>query len=326
MSTSSSSAASPSATGESNANASAFLQDVLDGLSKTRKELHCKYFYDERGSQLFDQICELDEYYPTRTELGIMLEHASAIAERIGPEAVLVEYGSGSSTKTRLLLDHLDSAQAYLPVDISGDHLHQTAQQLRAEYDDLDIHPIVADFTTTFELPDPYASVRTTIYFPGSTIGNLKSDEAIELLVRIADQCGPRGRLLIGFDQAKDAAVLQAAYDDSEGVTAEFNLNLLHRINRELDADFDVQGFAHVATYNREESRIEIFIESLEEQKVCVGGEQFHFEQGERIFTEYSHKYRVDQFVSMADQAGLKMDALWTDSNDYFAVMLLSPV
>lgn len=326
MNTCSSSAASPLATSESSANVSVFLPDVLSGLSKRRKELHCKYFYDERGSQLFDQICALDEYYPTRTELGIMSEHASAIAQRIGSEAVLVEYGSGSSTKTRLLLDHLDSAQAYLPVDISGDHLQQTAQQLRADYDDLDIHPIVADFTTPFELPDPYVSLRTTIYFPGSTIGNLKSDEAIELLVSIADQCGPNGGLLIGFDLAKDEAVLQAAYDDSAGVTAEFNLNLLHRINRELDADFDVQRFAHVATYNREESRIEIFIESLEEQKVCVAGEQFHFEQGERIFTEYSHKYRVDQFISMADQAGLKMDALWTDSNDYFAVMHLSPV
>jgi dimethylhistidine N-methyltransferase len=326
MNTCSSSAALPLATSESVANAPVFLRDVLSGLSKRRKELHCKYFYDERGSKLFDQICELDEYYPTRTELGIMSEHARAIAQRIGSEAVLVEYGSGSSTKTRLLLDHLDSAEAYLPVDISGDHLQQTAQQLRADYDDLDIHPIVADFTTPFELPDPYVSSRTTIYFPGSTIGNLKSDEAIGLLVSIADQCGPNGGLLIGFDLAKDKAVLQAAYDDSAGVTAEFNLNLLHRINRELDANFDVQRFAHVATYNREESRMEIFIESLEEQKVCVAGEQFHFEQGERIFTEYSHKYRVDQFVSMADQAGLKMDALWTDSNDYFAVMHLSPV
>lgn len=326
MNTCSASATSPLATSESSANAPVFLQDVLSGLSKRRKELHCKYFYDERGSQLFDQICELDEYYPTRTELGIMSEHASAIAQRIGSEAVLVEYGSGSSTKTRLLLDHLDSAQAYLPVDISGDHLQQTAQRLRADYDDLDIHPIVADFTTPFELPNPFDSLRTTIYFPGSTIGNLKSDEAIGLLVNIADQCGPNGGLLIGFDLAKDEAVLQAAYDDAAGVTAEFNLNLLHRINRELDADFDVQSFAHVAMYNREESRMEIFIESLAEQQVCVAGEQFQFRRGERIFTEYSHKYRVDQFVSMADKAGLKMDALWTDSNDYFAVMHLSPV
>jgi len=326
MHTCSSSAAPSLATDESTANASVFLQDVLTGLSKTRKELHCKYFYDERGSRLFDQICELDEYYPTRTELGIMAEHAGAIAERIGSEAVLVEYGSGSSTKTRLLLDHLDSAHAYLPVDISGDHLQQTAQLLRADYDDLEIQPIVADFTTPFELPDAYVSLPTTIYFPGSTIGNLKSDEAIGLLVSIVDQCGPDGGLLIGFDLAKDAAVLQAAYDDAAGVTAEFNLNLLHRINRELDADFDVQRFAHVATYNQDESRIEIFIESLDEQEVCVGRQQFHFEQGERIFTEYSHKYRVDQFVSMADQAGLKMDALWTDSNEYFAVMHLFPV
>jgi dimethylhistidine N-methyltransferase len=312
------------ATNGSSPEATLFLQDVQTGLAKSQKELHCKYFYDERGSQLFDRICELDEYYPTRTELGIMCEHASAIAQRIGPKAVLVEYGSGSSTKTRLLLDHLDEPQAYLPVDISGDHLLQTARQLKADYDDLDIHPIVADFTTGFDLPDPYGSSRTTVYFPGSTIGNLRSDEAVGLLMKIADQCGPEGGLLIGFDLAKDEAVLQAAYDDAAGVTAEFNLNLLHRINRELDADFDVERFAHVATYNRSESRVEIYIESLDEQTVCVGGKEFNFEQGERIFTEYSHKYRVDQFVSMAAQAGLSMDALWTDSNDYFAVMHLS--
>jgi len=326
MSTQSSSSALHPTTCESSAEASVFLQDVQSGLAKSQKELHCKYFYDERGSQLFDQICELEEYYPTRTELGIMAEHASAIAERIGSEAVLVEYGSGSSTKTRLLLDHLDSAQAYLPVDISGEHLHQTAQQLRVDYGDLDIHPIVADFTTSFRLPASYVSPRTTIYFPGSTIGNLKTEEAIGLLISIAEKCGPSGGLLIGFDLAKDEAVLKAAYDDAAGVTAQFNLNLLHRINRELDADFDVKRFVHVAIYNQEESRIEIFIESLDEQKVCVAGELFHFQPGERIFTEYSHKYRVDQFVSMAAQAGLKMDALWTDSNDYFAVMHLSPV
>lgn len=304
---------------------SAFLQDVLFGLSQERKELHCKYFYDETGSQLFDQICDLDEYYPTRTELAIMSTHASDIAARIGEGAVLVEYGSGSSTKTRLLLDELESAHAYLPVDISEDHLQQTADRLREDYEDLDIHPLAVDFTSPFELPEPYATSKTTIYFPGSTIGNLKSDEAVELLASIADQCGSDGGLLIGFDLAKDESILKAAYDDSEGVTAAFNLNLLHRINRELDANFDVDRFAHVATYNREESRIEIYIESLDDQEVTVGEQAFQFARGERIFTEYSHKYGVDQFVALAAKAGLKMDALWTDQRDYFAVMHLSP-
>ncbi len=304
---------------------SVFSQDVKAGLSKPSKSLHCKYFYDERGSQLFDRICELDEYYPTRTELSIMSEHAGAMAEHIGSNAVLVEYGSGSSTKTRLLLDRLDDLKAYLPVDISGDHLQQTATQLRSDYEDLDIHPIVADFTKPFALPKTYVSPNTSIYFPGSTIGNLKPEEAVVLLESIAEQCGSEGGLLIGFDLAKDESVMQAAYDDAEGVTAEFNLNLLHRINNELDADFDVDRFAHVAVYNHEASRIEIYIESLDKQTVSVGDEQFHFEQGERIFTEYSHKYLVNQFVVMAQKAGLAMDRLWTDSKEYFAVMHLTP-
>lgn len=326
MNSCSTTATSNSSADESVANESSFLQDVQAGLSQKQKTLHCKYFYDERGSQLFDQICELDEYYPTRTELGIMTDQASSIAEHVGAKTVLVEYGSGSSTKTRLLLDHLEELKAYLPVDISGEHLHQTAENLREDYGDIEIHPIVADFTVPFDLPEPHDSGRTTVYFPGSTIGNLRSDDAITLLSSIADQCGTDGGLLIGFDLAKDENVLQAAYDDASGVTAEFNLNLLHRINKELDADFDVDQFGHLVLFNREESRIEIYIESLETQTVNVGGEQFHFEQGERIFTEYSHKYRVEQFVAMAESAGLKMEKLWTDSNEYFAVMHLSPV
>lgn len=325
MNSSSSPTSAPRACNQISADDSLFLKDVLRGLSQKQKEIHCKYFYDEIGSQIFDQICELEEYYPTRTELGIMSKYAGDIAARIGSEAVLVEYGSGSSTKTRLLLDELESVQAYLPVDISEDHLQQTAERLQADYEYLEIHPLAVDFTSPFDLPEPYATSRTTIYFPGSTIGNLKSNEAVDLLANIADQCGTDGGLLIGFDLAKDEKILQAAYDDSKGVTAAFNLNLLHRINRELDADFDVERFGHVATYNHEESRIEIYIESLDTQEVSVGEQTFQFEQGERIFTEYSHKYGVDQFVALAAQAGLKMDALWTDSKDYFAVMHLSP-
>ncbi|MFT4556475.1 MAG: L-histidine N(alpha)-methyltransferase [Planctomycetales bacterium] len=301
-----------------------FRNDVLLGLSRSRKELHCKYFYDERGSQLFDQICELPEYYPTRTEASIMRQNADAIGQRIGDNAVLVEYGSGSSTKTRLLLDHLVDQRAYLPVDISDEHLLRTADQLRLDYPNLEIDPIVADFTIGFDLPDAYQTTPVTVYFPGSTIGNLRTDAAVNLLSAIAKQCHSGGGLVIGFDLAKSPETLVAAYDDSAGVTAEFNLNLLHRINREIDGDFDLDQFTHVAVYNDEHSRIEIYIESRIEQTVSIGEVDIAFAEGERIFTEYSHKYSIEQFTSMAGQAGFAMDECWTDEDDLFAVMHLS--
>lgn len=307
-------------------NGSEFLSDVLSGLAKARKELHCKYFYDERGSQLFDRICDLDEYYLTRTEAQVMLDNADAICQRLGPEAVLVEYGSGSSTKTRLLLDHLQDQQAYVPIDISDEHLCQTAEKLKIDYPDLDIHPIVADFTAGFELPEQYRNSEVTVYFPGSTIGNFEPGPAVELLAKIAKQCNSHGGLLVGFDLDKDEKTLLAAYDDSEGVTAEFNLNVLHRINRELEGDFDVDQFKHVAIYNAEQFRIEIYIESLVEQRVRVGDSVFQFARGERIFTEYSHKYSVERFAAMAKSAGLIMDEVWTDANNMFAVMHLSAI
>lgn len=301
-----------------------FRDDVLQGLAKTKKELHCKYFYDERGSQLFDQICELPEYYPTRTEASIMRQNADAIGRRIGDDAVLVEYGSGSSTKTRLLLDHLSDQRAYLPVDISEDHLLRTADQLRLDYPDLDIHPIVADFTVGFDLPDEFETTPVTVYFPGSTIGNLRPDAAVDLLSQIAKQCHSGGGLLIGFDLDKSPETLVAAYDDAAGVTAKFNLNLLSRINRELGGDFDLDQFAHVAVYNKDHSRIEIYIESLCDQQVSIGDTQINFAEGERIFTEFSHKYAIDQFTVMAKQAGLVADECWTDQDNLFAVMHLS--
>lgn len=301
-----------------------FRIDVLAGLSQPKKELHCKYFYDELGSQLFDQICELPEYYPTRTEASIMRQNADAIGQRIGDDAVLVEYGSGSSTKTRLLLDHLVDQKAYLPVDISDEHLLKTADQLRLDYPDLKIDPIVADFTAGFDLPDAYQTTPVTVYFPGSTIGNLRTDAAVTLLSEIAKQCHSGGGLLIGFDLDKAPETLVAAYDDSAGVTAKFNLNLLDRINRELNADFDVEQFAHVVIYNEEHSRIEIYIESQIDQTVSIGEVEIAFAAGERIFTEYSHKYSVDQLAAMAGQAGFATDEVWTDEKDQFAVMHLS--
>lgn len=301
-----------------------FKEDVLQGLSQPVKELHCKYLYDETGSHLFDQICELPEYYPTRTEAKIMQQNADAIGLRIGDDAVLVEYGSGSSTKTRLLLEHLDDQRAYLPVDISEEHLHRTADQLRADFPDLDIHPIVADFTVGFDLPEEFETTPVTVYFPGSTIGNLRPDAAIKLLSAIAKQCHSGGGLLIGFDLDKSPATLVAAYDDSAGVTAKFNLNLLSRINRELDGDFDLNQFEHVAIYSQEHSRIEIYIESQAEQTVTIGDVEISFAKGERILTEYSHKYSIEKFTAMAGQAGFVKDDCWTDENDLFAVMHLS--
>ena len=302
-----------------------FLSDVLHGLAATEKFLPCKYLYDERGSQLFDRICELEEYYPTRTETQITLDNSQSIADCIGPQAILVEYGSGSSTKTRDLLDHLDQLVAYLPVDISADHLLGTADKLQSEYPDLDVRPIVADFTSGFDLPEDLPDERVCVYFPGSTIGNFEPDAAISILHFIADHCGPEGGLLIGFDLHKETDILELAYDDPHGVTAEFSLNILERVNGELDADFDVSEFRHVSFYNQQQGRIEIYIESQCEQKVTVAGEQFNFAEGERIHVEYSHKYTIEGFAAMARKAGLKQQHVWTDDQEYFALMYLIP-
>jgi dimethylhistidine N-methyltransferase len=302
---------------------SEFLRDVLDGLQAPSKSIPCKYLYDERGSQLFDAICELDEYYPTRTETQIMLEHADAIGECIHGVTALVEYGSGSSLKTRVLLDHLDTPHAYLPVDISEEHLLSTAAQLQAEYPQLDVHPIVADFTAGFDLPPDVNDDVVCVYFPGSTIGNLEPEAAVRLLQAMARQCGARGSVLIGFDLHKAKHVLELAYDDPHGVTADFSLNILQRMNRELDANFDVEQFKHTSFYNQELQRIEIYIESLCAQEVTLAGETIEFAAGEKIHTEYSHKYTVAGFARLAARAGLEQTAVWTDADDYFAVMHL---
>ncbi len=301
-----------------------FLIDTLQGLSGASKALPCKYLYDERGSKLFDRICELDEYYPTRTETQIAVDNSEVIADHIGSQVVLVEYGSGSSVKTRVLLDHLDNPRAYLPVDISEEHLLQTAKTLQKDYPQLDVRPIAADFTEGFDLPADLAKERTCVYFPGSTIGNLEPDAAKQVLSHIVEHSGSDGGLLIGFDLQKPVEVLELAYDDPHGVTAEFSLNLLERINRELDGDFDIAQFEHVSFYNRSRGRIEIYIESRVDQVVTVADEQFDFAEGERIHIEYSHKYTIEGFSEMAAAAGLQEQAYWTDPQQYFAMMYLS--
>jgi dimethylhistidine N-methyltransferase len=300
----------------------AFLEDILEGLSQSPKNLPCKYFYDERGSALFDQICELDEYYPTRTELAIMRRFAPEMAEQIGPGVMLVEYGSGSSIKTRWLLDHLPDPAAYVPVDISRDHLEQTAGRLAADYPYLDVLPVCADFTGPFDLP---ASVRdpshAAVYFPGSTIGNFTPGDALALLRQIAALCGTDGGLLIGIDLKKDISTIEAAYNDAAGVTAEFNLNLLRRINRELDGDFRLDRFRHRAVYNPVVGRVELGLVSQCAQRVTVADETFDFECGEEVRTEYSHKYTIDEFAEIAAAADLTLHRYWTDEASRFAVL-----
>ncbi|MCH5374373.1 MAG: L-histidine N(alpha)-methyltransferase [Planctomycetes bacterium] len=298
-----------------------FLGDVLDGLSSDPPRLPCKYFYDQRGSELFDRICELDEYYLTRTEVGIMEQYGPQMAEVLGPEVMLIEYGSGSSVKTRILLDHLSSPAAYVPVDISCEHLCHTAERLSEDYPELPILPTCADFTSDFELPPcPQTPRRRAVYFPGSTIGNFTPPAATRILKSMRRQCDPVGDLIIGIDLQKDPRVLEAAYDDGQGVTAAFNLNLLHRINRELDARIPVDQFEHQACYNRREGRIEIYLVSRCDQTIYVGGERFVLSEGDRICTEYSHKYTIDGFGEMASQAGWRQRDVWTDSRAYFAV------
>lgn len=303
-----------------------FLTDVLDGLSSTPKTLPCKYFYDQRGSQLFDRICELPEYYPTRTEAYILQQYAPAISAAIGEGATLIEFGSGSSTKTVPLLKAAQDLAAYVPLDISRDHLLETAADLRDRLPGLCIKPVVADFTAEIQLPEEISEVRRAVFFPGSTIGNFPPEEAIELLRRIADLVGTDGGLVIGIDLEKDLNVLEPAYYDSQNVTAAFNLNLLHRINRELDANIRVEDFAHIAFYNRELSRIEMHLRSLKQQTIQIENHEFDFDKDETIHTESSHKYTIERFAQMAAKAGFQVQQVWTDTREWFAVLHLLSV
>jgi len=301
-----------------------FLADALAGLRQAHKTLPCKYFYDAEGSKLFDQICALPEYYPTRTELGILRAHAAEMAQHLGPETLLVEYGSGSSVKTRLLLDRLARPAAYVPVDISREHLLAAALALRLDYPGLEILPVCADFTAPVALPKPRrAAARRAVYFPGSTIGNFSEAGAVALMAGVARQVGPGGAFLVGVDLAKDPRVLERAYDDAAGVTAAFNLNLLARMNRELDADFDLRRFRHRAVWAPGASRIEMHLVSEVEQVVHLDGVELRFERGESICTEHSHKYTLAGFARLARRAGLAVRRVWTDPAERFSVQYL---
>ena len=302
----------------------AFLADVVEGLSRPQKALQCKYFYDEVGSRLFDQICELDEYYLTRTERKIITDNAQEMAQQIGTEVMLVEFGSGSSIKTTLLLDALQDPVAYVPLDISEDHLIKTAKDLQKKYPRIEVLPLVADFTKSFQLPKSNRPAsHSAVFFPGSTIGNFLPIEATQMLKTIAGILGPDGGMLIGIDLQKDPAIIEAAYNDAKGITDAFNLNVLHRVNRELSGNFNVDQFSHYAAYNAEMGRVEIYVVSQCQQTVTIADKQFEFAADEKVFTEYSHKYTVDGFVALAQQAGFALHKHWTDEDQLFAVLHL---
>ena len=303
-----------------------FLADVVDGLSRPQKTLPCKYFYDEIGSQLFEQICELPEYYPTRTESALLAEIGDDLAACIGPHAHLIEYGCGSVQKVRILLDALNNPAAYVAVDISREHLLDAAATLAADYPKLEVHALCTDFTKPFSVdpPESRSDARRVGFFPGSTLGNFTHDFAREFLTNAARFLGSGGALVIGIDLKKDVAILNAAYNDAQGITAKFNLNLLDRINRELGADFDVDKFEHRALYDPDEGRIEMHLMSNADQSVNINGTTFSFRDGETIHTENSHKYAVDEFQRMAEEAGFSAEKVWVDSDRLFSVHFLT--
>ena len=303
-----------------------FRDDVFEGLSREQKELPCKYFYDNRGSELFNTICGLDEYYPTRTETALLQAHGREMADLIGPSVCLIEFGCGSLLKTRLLLDALRSPAAFVPIDISADHLLQSAAALAADYPNLEVLPVVADFTRPVKLPDKArkASENRIGFFPGSTIGNFDHAGAADFLATVADMVGGGGALLIGVDLKKDEDILVRAYDDAQGVTAAFNRNVLERINRELGGCFDIETFRHRALYNGAEGRIEMHLVSEKDQTVTVHDRDFTFTEGETIHTEDSYKYHVEEFSSFAAGAGFRSARTWVDGDGLFSLHYLT--
>jgi L-histidine Nalpha-methyltransferase len=302
-------------------------QEILTGLKQPQKIISPKFFYDEAGSRLFDEICRQPEYYPTRTELDIMHQHIDEIVHLIGPSASLIEFGSGSSIKTRLLLDKLNALAAYVPVEISREHLSQVTQSLATDFPEIEVLPVCADFTQPFDLPTPkILPIKNIVFFPGSTIGNFSSKEAINLLRVMRTEARSDGALLIGFDLEKPKTLVEPAYNDAAGVTAKFNLNLLARLNREHSANFKLQEFAHEAIYDVDKKRIEMRLISLCRQAVHISGERIELNAGEYIVTEHSHKYSLDRFKSMARQAGFEPRQTWTDTNNLFCVQFLTAI
>jgi len=300
---------------------SSFLEETIAGLSKSPRSLPCKFFYDERGAQLFQKICGLPEYYITRAELQILRRHGAEIAAALGDQIELIGLGTGAGTKTRILLEKLREPAVYVSIDISKEQLQKSTARFRKLFPKLQILPVTADYLEHFDLPLPRrVSSRSVVYFPGSTIGNFEPNAATEFLRRLVDLCGHDGGLLIGVDLQKDKEVIEAAYNDRHGVTARFNLNLLERANRELRADFDLNNWRHQAVYNSNEGRVEMYLISECDQSVHLDSRPFHFAAGEKILTEYSHKHTPEGFAAVAGRAGFEFKRIWSDDAGLFGV------
>ena len=298
-----------------------FRDEVLAGLSKSPRRLPYKFFYDQRGAQLFQEICDLPEYYITRTEIEILRLHGAEMAKALGPQIELIGLGTGAGTKTRILLEELHNPAVYVSIDISKEQLEKSSARFREMFPTLQVLPVCVDYLEPFELPLPRRlSSRSVIYFPGSTIGNFEPEIASEFLARLVDLAGDGGGLLIGVDLQKDRDVLERAYNDAAGVTAQFNKNLLVRINRELEADFDLNRWQHHAIYSPSKGRIEIYVISDNEQTVHIGAREFQFRAGEEILTEYSYKHTIAGFIELARQAGFHFEQVWTDDARWFGV------
>jgi dimethylhistidine N-methyltransferase len=298
----------------------AFRADVLAGLSRRQKTLPSRWLYDQRGSELFEEITRLDEYYLTRTETAILRRHAEEMAALCGEGVVLLEYGAGAAIKSEVLIDALQGPRMYAPIDIAADFLAQTVNRIGDRFPDLPTRPIIADFTVDFDIPADIPPRPRVAFFPGSTLGNLGGSEAAGLFRRMRQHVGQRGKAIIGVDLRKDVKTLIAAYDDGRGVTAEFNLNLLARINRELEGDFALEAFAHEARWNECESAVEMHIVCREPQIVHVAGRSFAFAQGETIHSETCRKFDVAGFTHAAQQSGWRVDKIWSDQAEFFAV------
>ncbi len=299
--------------------------EVLQGISASPPSLPCKLFYDEVGSALFEEICQLDEYYPTRTEIAILIESATEICSVIGSEAILLEYGSGSAQKTEPILERMIQPAAYVSIELSLSALTESSGRIAADFPRLPVIAICADYTRQIDLPaDLPPHSRKVAFFPGSTIGNFAPDESIAFLSRIRETVGESGGLVLGTDLKKDPAILVRAYDDQAGVTAEFNRNILRRLNRDLGCDFDLDAFDHLALYNAELGRIEMYLVNQESQQVSVGGRTIHLAKGQRIHTENAWKYSIDDVHELANRSGFELRQTWTDPDELFAVHYLS--
>jgi L-histidine N-alpha-methyltransferase len=298
----------------------AFRADVAFGLSQRRKNLPSRWLYDNRGCEIFEEITRLDEYYPTRTETAILRDSAREIADFCGEKAILLEYGAGAGIKTEILIEALERPRLYVPIDIAGDFLDETVVRMRQRFPELQTLPVVADFTREFEIPRGVPGAPRCAFFPGSTIGNLDAHESKRFLRQVRRHVGSRGAAIIGVDLKKDLGALLPAYDDREGVTAAFNLNLLTRINRELEGDFSPEFFSHEARWSESESAVEMHLVSLRDQVVTVGGQRFAFETGETIHTESSRKYDIRSFMEVVEDGRWSVDAIWSDPDRRFAV------